>query len=98
MIKNLYNASVDVHNIETYRLNGPVRDKAALYNCVLCEKVCSLNNSISDKGSRLICDRCANTKFPNLLRAFKWVEGWDRVLEGWDGKTRLRGGYEEDEV
>lgn len=76
MTKNLFNANVNRHNLETYAMMGPKLDKSAVYNCTLCGCVISLKNSIHNEGDRLICGKCANTKFDSLLKAFKWSEGW----------------------
>lgn len=64
-----YNSS----NIRTFKEHGLMDCSAYIYNCVLCESLTSIENSISRQGHKLICNYCIKDKFNNIDEAFKWV-------------------------
>ena len=44
------------------------------FKCVLCEQVVSLDDSVSNRGSNLICTRCFRLYFNDELKNFeKWA-------------------------
>ena len=45
-----------------------------LFKCVLCKQVVSLDDSVSNRGSNLICKRCFRLYFNGELKNFeKWA-------------------------
>ena len=60
-------------NIELYSKYGTGRSNEYMYHCVLCGITCCIDRSMSNRGHRLICNRCSITKFNTLHDAFEWV-------------------------
>lgn len=73
-----YNIVVDQTNIEIYRKHKIRRPHEYRHKCVLCGEVTCVNNSISNQGERLICNRCAIRRFETIGEAMRWVEGGNR--------------------
>lgn len=70
-----YNKSIDSSNINIYRKNKTLRPAEMRHKCVLCGEETCIDYSISNQGERMICNKCARTKFESLMEAFDWVRG-----------------------
>ena len=68
------NRYTEIDNVnKTMYLEGCFHD-APMFKCVLCEKVVSLDNSISNRGSNLICMHCFRLYFNGKFKNFeKWA-------------------------
>lgn len=68
-----YNTELDQANCEIYAEKGTDKPSEMRHKCVLCEKPCNINQSMSNQGRRLICNICSRLRFASLLDAFNWV-------------------------
>ncbi len=71
---------VDKENIELLKKHGIKRPERAIYTCVICGEKASVEDSISNRGHRLIHVLCGCKCFgegynvENLAKCFKWVK------------------------
>lgn len=79
MTKIKYNKRINAKNIATFTKYGCDREEDYIYKCVICESPICISYSFSNKGNRLICERCFYTHFGNAKEAFLWIE--ERTLE-----------------
>lgn len=78
ILKNLPNIdkSINKENIEIFTRKATSSSSEMRHKCVLCEEMTSIDDSVSNRGHKLICIRCA----------YKYFEG-DYALVGiWQNK------------
>jgi len=61
-------------NIETFKEYGTRYSSAYIFNCVICEHACCIENSISMQGQYMICNKCATKHFGHPVDAMKKIE------------------------
>lgn len=72
-----YNKHLDIKNRTKFNISdffNPVLVSEAKYNCVICERLVSLENSVSKEGKHLVCCECQYTKFKNYDDLIKFLE------------------------
>lgn len=69
-----YDLKIDAENRDIFAEWQTLNASENRHKCVLCGKKCCINGSLSFRGERLICNKCAKTKFENIEEAFKWIE------------------------
>lgn len=67
------NDAVDAHNIEVFDRNDIFNSDQYRHTCVLCGKKCNIDDSVSNKGHKLICISCVYRYFEGDYAAvFNW--------------------------
>lgn len=72
-MKMEYNKEIDSRNIKKYVMHGLKQSSVKRHKCVICGYSVSIDCSMSNKGSKLICNSCSRKKFKTLHDAFVWV-------------------------
>lgn len=70
-----YNKEIDKENIKIFEIWGINNPKEKRYKCVICEEATNVYNCRSNKGHKLVCNKCFVEKFNHSLISFKkWLK------------------------
>ena len=72
---NMNSSYTEINNINKAMFFTGCFPDEPQFKCVLCEQVVSLDDSVSNRGSNLICTRCFRLYFNGELKNFeKWAK------------------------
>ena len=65
---------IEEHNIKAYKRYGNSKASIDRHICTQCKKPVSIDESMSNKGHKLICNKCVYRVFGSMEKAYKWLE------------------------
>lgn len=66
---------IDYYNQMIFEINGTDNGDELRHICVICNELTSIDNSISNRGHKLICTKHVYQNFcGDYSKAFKWIE------------------------
>lgn len=80
-----YNKDLDIKNRTKFNVSmifNPIECNELNFNCVICERKVSLNNSVSKRGEHLVCCECQYNKFKNYDDLIKFLEVEWLIMQG----------------
>ena len=73
MKKLSMNMQLDDQNRAIYSITGTTRSNEKRFHCTVCENATSIDGSFSNRGSRLLCWKCAEKHFnSNYIKIMEW--------------------------
>lgn len=64
---------IEQHNIKVYKEHGANNGGEKRHICTQCEESVSIDESMSNKGHKLICNKCVYRVFGSVEKAYKWA-------------------------
>ena len=70
--KIIYNLNYDLENMKMFPKENDMATDENKYKCVICGQECSLFNSFSNEGHKLICENCYKEVFNSKYKSFHY--------------------------